>query len=326
MKTTTKTFFPPHFLEECVEKYAKYDVFPPHAMRVFIPKFMNIVDPLRDYNNLGRSVSKNSHLRIRRAFTKGAKSIRSIIFGNSVQSERILSVLFANTCSHFSILEDELRSAGEMQSTPTKHNGKNHLDMALSPPSPNWIRSNKVFDSKLEDCRKSLLNAAIHTKGMQPNGTTSEDTFFEESGMNGTEGTSAEASSRESSRGSRNKRRNSSRGKTSNSGSSTHNASSNFEQQQQPEKPRRSNASGKSSSSNSKKPPQSGKSRKLRTSTLSDYINLESVTSPGKNKARKQKTTPPKKKSTTKKESSSKNVEHHSPESSTSSSAAAPAT
>lgn len=47
--------------------------------RTFPVKFLNIVDPLLPTNNLGRSVSKASFARIRKALAHGAKSLSGIV-------------------------------------------------------------------------------------------------------------------------------------------------------------------------------------------------------------------------------------------------------
>ena len=51
----------------------------PQTSRSFPVKFLNIMDPLLPTNNLGRSVSKASFARIRKALAHGAKSLTSIM-------------------------------------------------------------------------------------------------------------------------------------------------------------------------------------------------------------------------------------------------------
>ncbi|XP_062215662.1 uncharacterized protein LOC133916147 isoform X2 [Phragmites australis] len=45
----------------------------------FCPKHLNIIDPLKEYNNLGRSVNKASFHRIRTAFSYGARKLGQIL-------------------------------------------------------------------------------------------------------------------------------------------------------------------------------------------------------------------------------------------------------
>nr|XP_043621209.1 uncharacterized protein LOC122592941 isoform X2 [Erigeron canadensis] len=64
---------------------------------VFPRKFLNIVDPLNDHNNLGRSVSQGNFFRIRSAFGYGAKNLGQILVDleNNIAEE--LHVFFSNT-------------------------------------------------------------------------------------------------------------------------------------------------------------------------------------------------------------------------------------
>ncbi|KAJ4822480.1 hypothetical protein Tsubulata_011632 [Turnera subulata] len=85
------------FLKDCVEMFSV----PPRGFesnsRTFPPKHLNIVDPLKENNNLGRSVSKGNFYRIRSAFTYGARKLARIL---SLQEEIVageLSKFFANT-------------------------------------------------------------------------------------------------------------------------------------------------------------------------------------------------------------------------------------
>lgn len=71
-------FFSSEFLDSCKNMCAsvpeKHLVDPQ-----FITKYMNILDPIREYNNLGRSVSKNSYARIKRAMLKGFEMLKSVM-------------------------------------------------------------------------------------------------------------------------------------------------------------------------------------------------------------------------------------------------------
>uniref|UniRef100_A0ACD5YII6 Uncharacterized protein n=1 Tax=Avena sativa TaxID=4498 RepID=A0ACD5YII6_AVESA len=63
-------------LKECAESFA---VHPSQNTRPFPRKFLNIVDPLKQSNNLGRSVSKGNFYRIRSAFDLGARKLGKIL-------------------------------------------------------------------------------------------------------------------------------------------------------------------------------------------------------------------------------------------------------
>ncbi|KAL8141040.1 hypothetical protein V2J09_007061 [Rumex salicifolius] len=67
------------FLKECVEKFSVTARGAEASYRTFGQKHLNIVDPLRENNNLGRSVSKGNFFRIRSAFSYGARKLGQIL-------------------------------------------------------------------------------------------------------------------------------------------------------------------------------------------------------------------------------------------------------
>jgi hypothetical protein len=88
----------PDFLRYCVDQFSVPSKGNDSNSRTFQPKHLNIVDPLKENNNLGRSVSKGNFYRIRSAFTYGARKLGGIL----IQSEdknlaKELSNFFSNT-------------------------------------------------------------------------------------------------------------------------------------------------------------------------------------------------------------------------------------
>ncbi|KAL2479333.1 PAP/OAS1 substrate-binding domain superfamily [Abeliophyllum distichum] len=67
------------FLRSCVEMFSVPTRFVDQKSRGFQQKHLNIVDPLKDNNNLGRSISKGNFYRIRSAFSYGAKKLGRIL-------------------------------------------------------------------------------------------------------------------------------------------------------------------------------------------------------------------------------------------------------
>ncbi|KAF4393950.1 hypothetical protein G4B88_025919 [Cannabis sativa] len=67
------------FLKGCVEKFSAPSRGYETSSRTFPQKHLNIVDPLKENNNLGRSVSKGNFFRIRSAFTYGARKLGRIL-------------------------------------------------------------------------------------------------------------------------------------------------------------------------------------------------------------------------------------------------------
>ena len=128
------------FLSNCKTSYGTEDF-----SKSFIVKNLNIIDPLRDFNNLGRSVNYNNFLRIRRAFKKGAKILSDILNSFDINnSEKILNQFLKNVT---------LKYVGD--------DGANMLMQQLSAQNHNGTLSGSasIFDSKLEDCRTCLETA-----------------------------------------------------------------------------------------------------------------------------------------------------------------------
>jgi len=70
-KKRTFSRIDPHEMQEMLDKCKIQDL-PP---KEFVPKFVNLLDPLDEYNNLGRSVNKASFLRMRHALKLGASTM-----------------------------------------------------------------------------------------------------------------------------------------------------------------------------------------------------------------------------------------------------------
>ncbi|XP_024017897.1 uncharacterized protein LOC21404798 [Morus notabilis] len=67
------------FLKGCAEMFSAPSRGYETSSRLFPSKHLNIVDPLKENNNLGRSVSKGNFYRIRSAFTYGARKLGHIL-------------------------------------------------------------------------------------------------------------------------------------------------------------------------------------------------------------------------------------------------------
>lgn len=125
------------FLQSCKSKYGTVD-----SSKTFMIKNLNIVDPLRDFNNLGRSVNYNNFLRIRRAIKKGSKTITDILISNDLmESEKILKLFFKNVVEKY---------ITDLPSFIQQHDKETIIKVEDSA---------SVFDSKLEDCRNCLETA-----------------------------------------------------------------------------------------------------------------------------------------------------------------------
>ncbi|KAH0995142.1 hypothetical protein GBA52_019006 [Prunus armeniaca] len=85
------------FLKECVQMFSVPSRGYETNYRTFPPKHFNIVDPLKDNNNLGRSVSKGNFYRIRSAFTYGARKLGRILSQTEDNIDDEIRKFFANT-------------------------------------------------------------------------------------------------------------------------------------------------------------------------------------------------------------------------------------
>ncbi|XP_030541897.1 uncharacterized protein LOC115749291 isoform X2 [Rhodamnia argentea] len=85
------------FLKDCVEHFSvPSNGFGANA-RTFVSKHLNIVDPLKENNNLGRSVSKGSFFRIRSAFSFGVRKLEKVLSDPEMDIADELSEIFSNT-------------------------------------------------------------------------------------------------------------------------------------------------------------------------------------------------------------------------------------
>ncbi|KAI4307551.1 hypothetical protein L6164_030725 [Bauhinia variegata] len=85
------------FIRNCVELFSVPSKGLEQNVRAFPQKHLNIIDPLKDNNNLGRSVNRANFYRIRSAFKYGARKLGWIL---TLPEERIsdeLNKFFANT-------------------------------------------------------------------------------------------------------------------------------------------------------------------------------------------------------------------------------------
>ncbi|KAL6982233.1 hypothetical protein U1Q18_050740, partial [Sarracenia purpurea var. burkii] len=85
------------FLRYCVDMFSVPSRGVDSNSRTFPQKHFNIVDPLKENNNLGRSVSKGNFFRIRSAFTYGAKKLGRILFQPEDDIAGELCKFFSNT-------------------------------------------------------------------------------------------------------------------------------------------------------------------------------------------------------------------------------------
>ncbi|XP_021845279.1 uncharacterized protein [Spinacia oleracea] len=85
------------FMRECVKKFSVPSRGNETNYRIFMQKHLNIVDPLKENNNLGRSVSKGNFFRIRSAFSYGARKLGQILLQPEESIAEEVRKFFTNT-------------------------------------------------------------------------------------------------------------------------------------------------------------------------------------------------------------------------------------
>ncbi|URE15695.1 hypothetical protein MUK42_12502 [Musa troglodytarum] len=85
------------FIKECIEMFSVPSRAYGNNYQVFTQKHLNIVDPLKRNNNLGRSVSKGNFYRIRSAFTYGARKLGQILLLPSESIANEVNLFFKST-------------------------------------------------------------------------------------------------------------------------------------------------------------------------------------------------------------------------------------
>lgn len=100
------------FLYACSQAYAVLPAGQDNQGRIFSSKYMNVVDPLRTNNNLGRSISRGSFYRIRSAFAYGARKLEKILCGSNEELAAKLDDFFLNTKKHCTGVRPDAPASG----------------------------------------------------------------------------------------------------------------------------------------------------------------------------------------------------------------------
>eukprot|EP00210_Caulerpa_lentillifera_P004490 g4284.t1 len=87
----------PTFLNVMQDAYSYTPVVPTNSKGPGYPKCINIMDPLLHSNNLGRSVSKTSEIRIRNAFGHGARLLHQLFPKDLTEAQEAIDCFFKNT-------------------------------------------------------------------------------------------------------------------------------------------------------------------------------------------------------------------------------------
>jgi hypothetical protein len=85
------------FVRNCVDMFSVPSKATKTNSRAFAQKHLNIIDPLKENNNLGRSVHKGNYYRIRSAFKHGARKLGQILLSPKEAIPAEINKFFSNT-------------------------------------------------------------------------------------------------------------------------------------------------------------------------------------------------------------------------------------
>ncbi|CAN1793801.1 hypothetical protein LINPERHAP1_LOCUS20119 [Linum perenne] len=158
------------FLDACGLAYAVFPNGQENNGLPFASKHLNVIDPLRVNNNLGRSVSKGNFFRIRSAFAFGAKKLARLLECDSENIHFEVNQFFQNTW--------ERHGSGSRPDAPINAFGQlrpsNH-DYLIGPGSENLINtsSSKSSSHESQNDLSHGLHSDISQHGSRPLESTS---------------------------------------------------------------------------------------------------------------------------------------------------------
>ncbi|KAJ0246482.1 hypothetical protein HA466_0170150 [Hirschfeldia incana] len=153
------------FLKEFSRAYAVNPVAAQETQgHPFVAKHFNVIDPLRENNNLGRSVSKGNFFRIRSAFTLGAKKLSRLLECPEEKLIHEVNLFFMNTW--------ERHGNGRRPDAP----GNDLWLSRLGDPEP-CLQADNVSNSSISkrnqnSARLGVLQGARSIPSRQKNGVT----------------------------------------------------------------------------------------------------------------------------------------------------------
>ncbi|XP_010931351.1 uncharacterized protein [Elaeis guineensis] len=144
------------FLKKCVDMFSVPLRGLENNSRTFSQKHLNIVDPLKENNNLGRSISKGNSYRIRSAFTYGARKLGRILLLPPENMADQVTMFFTNTLErHGSGDRPDVQGVfpSHSDSTTIDHDGLGSMSSGL----------------KVEKCHKNkLISGSATTNSYEP--------------------------------------------------------------------------------------------------------------------------------------------------------------
>lgn len=114
------------FLKSCANNFSIPSRCIDRNSRGFQKKHLNVVDPLKETNNLGRSVSKGNFYRIRSAFSYGARKLGGVLLQQEGHILRGLQNFFSNTIERHRSGQSDVQNPDPSPFQPAKSSGLPH--------------------------------------------------------------------------------------------------------------------------------------------------------------------------------------------------------
>ncbi|KAL0390352.1 UNVERIFIED_CONTAM: hypothetical protein Scaly_0392300 [Sesamum calycinum] len=134
------------FLENCMEMFSVSSRGLEAQPKAFQTKHLNIIDPLKENNNLGRSVHRGNFYRIRSAFKYGARKLGQILLRPRDKIADEIHKFFANTRARH---ENQHRSS--VQRLALEFDDEESLTSSLSSPIELFSEDDMLLQSSVSD-------------------------------------------------------------------------------------------------------------------------------------------------------------------------------
>ncbi|KAI8523462.1 hypothetical protein RHMOL_Rhmol13G0075700 [Rhododendron molle] len=156
------------FLSNCIDMFSVPSWGLETNVRAFPQKFLNIIDPLKENNNLGRSVSRGNFYRIRGAFKYGARKLGQILLLPRARIANEIKKFFSNT------LERHLQKSSDLSSLSPSFEEEvqlNLVDLVLDNNIPGLGNSELYRSSTKDNYMKVASKMACSTDGSSVSGS-----------------------------------------------------------------------------------------------------------------------------------------------------------
>lgn len=151
------------FLRDCAKAFSVPPINSEENPQVFSKKFVNIVDPLKQSNNLGRSISKGNLGRIRKEFYFGACKLGKILQAPACFSANEINRFFRNTLSRADVpvsSPDDVLQAASVSASPG-NKGVEGVSKGSSPNNSCDVLCNQFGYIKISDSNNALQNLVV---------------------------------------------------------------------------------------------------------------------------------------------------------------------